>query len=117
VVLLFAIMRLIFVESEFERTVAASIVALMVLAMFDHYLWTMPLGRVIAWTPFAVLAAREHRLLGQTIVEPPLTSMHWPVTNRPDSAARNSAEYATSTGSPMRRNGNSAARATSRSGG
>jgi len=61
-VLVFATMRLIFVGSGPEITVTASVVALIVLAMFDHYLWTMPLGRVIARTPFAVLAAREHRM-------------------------------------------------------
>jgi hypothetical protein len=60
-VLVFAITRLIFVGSGIEIAVTASVVALIVLAMFDHYLWSMPLGRVMAWTPFAVLAAREHR--------------------------------------------------------
>jgi hypothetical protein len=57
-----AIGRLIFVEPHTETTVSAVVVAVIVLAMFDHYLWTMPLGRVIAWTPFAVYAARERRM-------------------------------------------------------
>ena len=60
-VLVFATVRLMFAESDPEARGLACIVALVVLAMFDHYLWTMPLGRVIAWTPFAVLAATEHR--------------------------------------------------------
>lgn len=63
VLLVFAVVRLIYLESDTERSVlTASIVALVVLAMFDHYLWTMPPGRVIAWTPFALLAARGHRM-------------------------------------------------------
>jgi hypothetical protein len=31
-----------------------------VLGMVDHYLWTMPLGRVIGWAGLALLAARHH---------------------------------------------------------
>jgi hypothetical protein len=53
---------LISVESDIEIAVTASVVALIVLAMFDHYLWTMPLGRVVAWTPLALVAARGNRM-------------------------------------------------------
>jgi hypothetical protein len=59
--LLFATLRLISLESGADVAVTACVVAVIVLAMFDHYLWTMPLGRVIAWTPFALLAARPDR--------------------------------------------------------
>jgi hypothetical protein len=44
-----------------EYLLASAFVALMVLAMLDHYLWTMPLGRVIAWIPFALSAAPAPR--------------------------------------------------------
>jgi hypothetical protein len=46
-----------------DRAAAAACLALLVLAMLDHYLWTMPLGRVIAWAPLT--------LLGSPAVSPP----------------------------------------------
>lgn len=39
--------------------VSAAFLALVVLGMFDHYTWTMPLGRVVAWIPFALLATSD----------------------------------------------------------
>jgi hypothetical protein len=42
-----------------DRVAAAACLALLVLAMLDHYLWTMPLGRVIAWAPLSLLGARQ----------------------------------------------------------
>jgi O-antigen ligase len=36
--------------------------ALGVLMLLDHYAWTMALGRVIAWAPLAVVAARGSRM-------------------------------------------------------
>jgi hypothetical protein len=59
---LFATVRFISLQAEVEVAVIGAFAALIVLAMFDHYLWTMPLGRVIAWTPFAMLAARGIRM-------------------------------------------------------
>jgi hypothetical protein len=49
--------------SGVDRAAAAACLALLVLAMLDHYLWTMPLGRVIAWAPLT--------LLGSPAVSPP----------------------------------------------
>jgi hypothetical protein len=43
-------------RSRLDVGVLASCLVLLVLCMLDHYLWTMPLGRVIAWVPFAVMA-------------------------------------------------------------
>jgi hypothetical protein len=43
-------------RGRLDVPVAASCLALLVLAMLDHYLWTMPLGRVIAWASFALMA-------------------------------------------------------------
>ena len=40
-----------------QRVATAALVALVVLSMLDHYLWTMPPGRVIGWLPLALLAA------------------------------------------------------------
>jgi len=34
--------------------------AVAVLAMLDHYLWSMPPGRVMAWVPLALVAAQRH---------------------------------------------------------
>jgi len=50
--------RLLAVGRTRDLPVAAAFFALIVLAMLDHYLWTMPLGRIIAWIPFALIAAR-----------------------------------------------------------
>ena len=44
-------------RSRPDRAAAAALVAFLVLSMLDHYLWTMPPGRVIAWLPFALLGA------------------------------------------------------------
>jgi O-antigen ligase/polysaccharide polymerase Wzy-like membrane protein len=58
--LIIATTRLILFEAADDIAVSASIVTLIVLGSFDHYLWTMPLGRVMVWTAFAILAARDH---------------------------------------------------------
>jgi O-antigen ligase/polysaccharide polymerase Wzy-like membrane protein len=52
-----ATVRLLHVPSHPQYLVGSVFLAFVVLAMLDHYLWTMPLGRVIAWIPFAWLAA------------------------------------------------------------
>jgi hypothetical protein len=41
---------------------AAAGLALLLLAMVDHYLWTMPLGRVISWGGLALLATVAYPL-------------------------------------------------------
>jgi len=53
--------RLLAVGRTRDLPVAAAFFALIVLAMLDHYLWTMPLGRIIAWIPFALIAPRIER--------------------------------------------------------
>lgn len=65
-VLVFAMARLLFFASDTDMVVVASLVAVVVLAMFDHYLWTMPLGRVMAWTPLAIAAARGRQTCSGT---------------------------------------------------
>jgi len=42
---------------DMPATVACT--ALVLLAMVDHYLWTMPLGQLIGWVPFALIAAQD----------------------------------------------------------
>ncbi len=42
---------------DMPATVAC--IALVLLAMVDHYLWTMPLGQLIGWVPFALIAAQD----------------------------------------------------------
>ncbi len=44
-------------RGRLDVAVLASCLVLLVSSMLDHYLWTMPLGRVIAWAPFALMAA------------------------------------------------------------
>jgi hypothetical protein len=44
-------------HGRLDVPIVATCLALLVLSMLDHYLWTMPLGRVIAWAPFALIAA------------------------------------------------------------
>ena len=43
--------------ADMPATVAC--IALVLLAMVDHYLWTMPLGQLIGWVPFALIAAHD----------------------------------------------------------
>jgi hypothetical protein len=59
--IVFGTMRLLRAGSSVELLMLGPFLAVIVLAMFDHYLWSMPLGRIIAWTPFALGAARSHR--------------------------------------------------------
>jgi hypothetical protein len=49
--------RAVRVGSGRDVAALAACLAIAMLAMVDHYLWTMPLGRVIAWTPLALVAA------------------------------------------------------------
>jgi hypothetical protein len=49
--------------------------------MLDHYLWTMPLGRVIAWTPLTLLGGSDLARRGQH------TAYHGVVTPQVDDAA------------------------------
>jgi hypothetical protein len=44
-------------RSGLDVPATAACLALVILAMLDHYLWTMPPGRVIGWVPFALIAA------------------------------------------------------------
>jgi hypothetical protein len=46
------------VRGRLDVAAAAACLALVCLAMLDHYLWTMPPGRVLAWVPLALIAAR-----------------------------------------------------------
>jgi O-Antigen ligase len=59
------VLRAIVLRGGLDVAAAAAGLALLVLAMVDHYLWTMPLGRVIGWTGLALLAAR-----GPTTADP-----------------------------------------------
>jgi hypothetical protein len=59
-VLAFATARFVAESSDGDSVVLACLVAVVVLGIFDHYLWTMPLGRIMAWTPLAIAAARPH---------------------------------------------------------
>jgi O-Antigen ligase len=52
------VLRAIVCRGSLDVAAAAAGVALLMLAMVDHYLWTMPLGRVIGWAGLALLAAR-----------------------------------------------------------
>ena len=51
---------------EVDQAAAAACVALLVLAMLDHYLWTMPMGRVIAWAPLTLLGAARDESAAHT---------------------------------------------------
>jgi hypothetical protein len=44
------------------RPALAACVTIGVLMLLDHYTWTMPPGRVLAWVPLAVLAAARTRM-------------------------------------------------------
>jgi hypothetical protein len=54
----------------FDVALAAAGLALLVLAMVDHYLWTMPLGRAIAWAGLALLAAGQPRAMESALEAP-----------------------------------------------
>ena len=45
-------------DGRLDVAATAACLALVCLAMLDHYLWTMPPGRVLAWLPLALVAAR-----------------------------------------------------------
>src|SRR5207253_4537573 len=51
-------LRAILGGEDLDVAAAAGGLALLLLAMVDHYLWTMPLGRVITWAGLALLATR-----------------------------------------------------------
>jgi hypothetical protein len=48
------------------RPAVAACCATGVLMAFDHYLWTMAPGRVMAWAPLAVVAALGRRMAPYT---------------------------------------------------
>jgi hypothetical protein len=47
-------------STRIPAPVVGALFAVFVLGMFDHYLWTMPLGRMIACIPLALLATSPH---------------------------------------------------------
>jgi hypothetical protein len=53
--IVFGIVRILRGLRKTGAAALAACVAVLVLSMLDHYLWTMPLGRVIAWAPLALL--------------------------------------------------------------
>ena len=55
-------LRAIRCDEDLDVAAAAAGLALLLLAMVDHYLWTMPLGRVITWAGLALLATSPYPL-------------------------------------------------------
>ncbi len=55
-------LRVIGDDGHLDVAAAAAGVALVLLAMVDHYLWTMPLGRAITWAGLALLATTPYPL-------------------------------------------------------
>jgi len=51
--------RALRVAEGLDVAAVAVCLALVVLGMVDHYLWTMPLGRVIAWVALALLGTKQ----------------------------------------------------------
>ena len=49
-------------DKQLDVAAAGAGLALLLLAMVDHYLWTMPLGRVITWAGLALVATRAYPL-------------------------------------------------------
>ena len=60
--IVFGALRAIRSDKELDIAAAAAGLALLLLAMVDHYLWTMPLGRVITWAGLALLATCPYPL-------------------------------------------------------
>lgn len=65
VVIIFGAARVLRASSGIDVAAMSACVALVVLATLDHYLWTMPIGRTIAWVPCALIAARPNRQRAQ----------------------------------------------------
>jgi hypothetical protein len=55
-------LRVIRAGCQVDVAAAAAALALLLLGMVDHYLWTMPLGRAITWAGLALLATRAYPL-------------------------------------------------------
>ena len=62
VVICIGALRAIRGYKNLDVAAAAAGLALFLLAMVDHYLWTMPLGRVITWAGLALLTTRPYPL-------------------------------------------------------
>jgi O-Antigen ligase len=62
VVICIGALRAIRGDKDLDVAAAAAGLALLLLAMVDHYLWTMPLGRVITWAGLALLTTRPYPL-------------------------------------------------------
>jgi O-antigen ligase/polysaccharide polymerase Wzy-like membrane protein len=61
-VIFFGALRAIHGDRQLDVAAAAAGLGLLLLAMVDHYLWTMPLGRVITWAGLALVATRAYPL-------------------------------------------------------
>jgi hypothetical protein len=61
-VILFGALCAIRGDKQLDVAAAAAGLALLLLAMVDHYLWTMPLGRVITWAGLTLVATRAYPL-------------------------------------------------------
>jgi hypothetical protein len=55
--IVFGTLRALRQQGRFDTAATVACLALVVLSLVDHYLWTMPLGRVIAWLPLALTAS------------------------------------------------------------
>jgi hypothetical protein len=53
----FGILRLLRKPGAPDLAVVGAFAALVALSMVDHFLWSMPLGRIMGWIPFALVAA------------------------------------------------------------